>query len=393
MWWWLACTADPTGGAPTDRDVDATDTDTDGTVPGATRRLAVDHGYGGGELPVGAAFQVWAAVDPQTEVVTGWTGDVDALEAPTEWNSAGTMPDRDLALAATIEASAAPIVARDLTLAGRPRGILVAAAPAPVGLVLFFHGAGYAIDELRDNAARTTTNLLVRAGYTVVAVMSDAEAAAGIGGWSTGLDLGSNGDLQTVDALIDALRSDGTVPPSTPVYAWGMSSGGMFAHTVGATLPIAAVAAFCAAGTAEAMAATDAPTAWYLAGNDQVFPTSVADATAFEAALTARGVPTDRVVHPPTPLYDQRFERVTGVEPARSATIAASIRASGAVDPTGAWTVPGSAVTAAMDLDGLDGLSPIQVTAVAAEIEILAADHELYDDVSARLVAFFDAHR
>lgn len=380
MWFLLAnACKEPTIPAVGDDD---DDTDTTPPVTADSPVLTVEHGFGGGQVAAGATVQVWADVDPQAEIVTGWSDP----SLPPEWNGTLVMPDHDLTVSPTIEVVETPIAARTYTLDGRERDVLVVAAPSPVGLVLFFHGAGYAIDELRDNAAATITKHLLRAGYTVVAVQSEAEASAGTGGWNGALS-GST-DLDNVVALVDALHVDGTVPESAPIVAWGMSSGGIFAHTVGAALPADVVLASCAAGGADVLAATSARTGWYLAGNDQTFPTSVADAGLYDAELKARGIATDLYVHPPTPLYDQRFERVTGIDAARSAAIAASIRASGAVDGNDAWTVPGSAV----DVD-LDDLSADQATAVRAEIEIMAADHELYDDVAARMVAFVTAAR
>jgi hypothetical protein len=153
---------------------------------------------------------------------------------------------------------------------------------------------------------------------------------------------------------------------------------------VGAAGLVNGVVTFCAAGTDEAMAVTQAPTAWYLATYDQTFPSAVADAMDDQVDLTNRGVTTDLYVHPPTPLYDQRFERVTGVDATTSATIAQQIRTEGYVDADDLFTVPGTQVN--IDLPGF--LSPAQVTAIEAEIEMMASDHELYDDVGARMVEF-----
>jgi hypothetical protein len=47
-------------------------------------------------------------------------------------------------------------------------------------------------------------------------------------------------------------------------------------------------------------------------------------------------------------------------------------------------------VTDDLDLDGLAGLTEAQTSAVAEEIKIMAADHELYDDVANRMLAFIE---
>jgi hypothetical protein len=342
---------------------------------GGLHHLTVEGGFGGGDFSAGAQVHVWAGVDPQSEVAS-WSG----AGAPTEWNGDVEMPDADLTLTASAVPGVAPLEER--TYADRP--VLGSFPAAPVGLVLFFHGASYATDELEDNAARTIAFHLVAAGYAVVAVPSSAELAAGTGGWNSALDE-SNPDLQTVHAVVDGLRADGTIDAALPVFAWGMSSGGIFAHTVGAALPTAGTVAYCAPGTAEANAATTAPTAWFMAANDQTFPTGVADASGFRDALSLRGIATDLYVHPTTPLYDERFERVTGITAAQSAAIADQIRASGSVTADGAWTRAGGAAVALLDLSEFDAE---QRTAIGAEVEIMAADHELYDDVAVRMTAF-----
>ena len=60
------------------------------------------------------------------------------------------------------------------------------------------------------------------------------------------------------------------------------------------------------------------------------------------------------------------------------------------MDADDQWLVPGRTVSAALDLPDLDSAT---LTAVDAEIEIMAAEHELYDDYGASMVAFLDGLR
>jgi hypothetical protein len=303
--------AERDSGAPGDARADREATTGEVTV-------AVNHGYGGGEYPPKTAIHVWSDVDPQQALTTGWTG---APGVPTEWNGDYVVPDHDVTLSATIVTAPVALVTRTYALAAGSRTVLGHFPSSPKGLVLFFHGAQFDVDELRDNAASTITIALVRAGYAVVALPSEQETADGVGGWNPALT--DNTDLDNVISLVAALRADGSVPRSAPVVSWGMSSGGIFSHTVGAKLPADVVTAYCGPGIAGAIAITHARTAWYLAKDDQTLPTSVPDSEAFQKQLAARGITTELYVHPPTPLYDQRFLRVTGIDARRSATIAA----------------------------------------------------------------------
>src|SRR5205814_1777736 len=149
--------------------------------------------------------RVWAGVDPQSAVAT-WSGDADLLDAPDEWNAGLVMPTRDVSVTASTVAVDAPLEARTWTLAGRERTGLVHLVDDPVGVVLFFHGARFSVDQLRSNAAHTIAMQLARAGWSVVAVPSEQEAAHGVGAWDTTLDPEANTDLANVQILVGQLR-------------------------------------------------------------------------------------------------------------------------------------------------------------------------------------------
>ncbi|RME28285.1 MAG: hypothetical protein D6798_02750 [Deltaproteobacteria bacterium] len=346
-----------------------------------TVTLTVEGGFGGGRYAPGDRVRVWADVDPHAAIVTGWTGDASLLDHPADWNSGLAMPDRDVTLSPVLATVPFEIGTRSGELAGEARSWSQVLPAEPRGIVLFFHGARYSRAELTDAAATSIGMRLVAAGYGVVALDSSAAADSGTGGWNPSE---SGPDMAAVRDLVSLLRAD---LGDLPVYAWGMSSGGQFAHAVGRSLPADGVLASCAPGTSDIAATTTAPTAWFMAGADTTFPSGAEDARTYAGKLAARGLPAEVHVHPPTPLYDARFTRVPGIDAARSTEIADWIRSRGYVDDRGDWLVSGGTVSGALDLADLDAAT---VTAIAAEIEIMAADHELYDDYSAEMVAFLD---
>jgi len=376
----VACThgAAPGGGDPT---TDGAATTDGGSDTAGTWTLTVEGGFGGGTYAEGAPVQVWADVDPHAAVVTGWTGDASLLDQPVDWNSGLTMPARDITLSPTLRTVPFDIETRTGTLAGGTRSWSQVSPRHPRGIVIFFHGARYSRAELTDAAATSVGMRLVDAGYAVVALDSSAAASSGAGGWNPSE---SSTDMDAVRDLVSLLRAE---LGDLPVYAWGMSSGGQFAHAVGRYLPADGVLASCAPGSKDIAATTTAPTAWFMAGADTTFPSGADDARAYAKQLQGRGLQALVLEHPPTPLYDERFTRVPGVDTASSALIAAWIRAQGYVDANGRWQVSGGTVSSALDLPDLD---PATVTAIGAEIEIMAADHELYDDYSAEMVDFLD---
>lgn len=348
--------------------------------------LAVSGGWGGGRYRAGEEVHVWSGVFPYDGWVEAWSP-AEGLGDPGEWNSVLVMPPHDLSLVTTVRDAAAPMEELVVPTAGEDRAAAFVAPAKARGLVLFFHGARYSHSEIGDNAALTVVGRLVAAGWAVLALDSAAATRSGTGGWDDVVD-DDNADLAAVREAVAWARAAGKAPAEGPVVAWGMSSGGQFAHAVGLSLPAEAVLASCAPGRSSTLAETAAPTAWFLAEADGTFPTGAEDAAAAAEGLAARGVLAEVNVHPRTPLYAQRFTRVPGVDAERSAAIAADIRGAGYFLDEGGWQVPGATVTGAMDWASLDGLDDTQRAAVAAEIEIMAADHELYDDYAGRMVDF-----
>lgn len=345
--------------------------------------VTVLRGEGSGEHLPGSALRVWATLDPTAAIVTAWRADPPHA-VPSEWHGWIEVPTWDVTLEPVVRAVAAPLGERSFPTRAGDRAVRIAPHPAPAGVVMFFHGAAYSTAQLDQPAARSLLLRLWDAGYTVVAPPSAAEVRDGTGGWDA--SPGSE-DHATVADLWDALAADGLAPPGAPKVAWGMSSGGQFAHAVGAELGLDAVLAHCAPGDAASLGATEAATGWYLAARDGTFPTAADDARAFQDRLAGRGVPTDLHVNPPTPVTPLRFTRIPGVDEPRSRALAQLLLDRGLAGEDGLLRVTGAEAGRAV-ADALADLPAAAQAGVLAEIEILAADHELYDDVGARMVAF-----
>lgn len=353
-----------------------------------THHLTVYDGFGSGDYPEGDGPHAWANLDPQRDLVASWVVPEDAspLYDPTEWNSAVEMPASDLGIRVDTYPETRDLEEATASLSTGDRAVLEWLPPDPAALVLYFHGASYDHDQLRSNAGAYIAHLLINMDFAVVAMDSTAASTAGSGGWNDDPTDPENADLAAVTELVTALRDDGSIAADTPIVAMGMSSGGQFAHAVGLALPASVVVAYCAPGRASTLEATQAPTAWFLAESDSVFPTAEDDAAGLAAGLEARGIPNYRFVHPATKLYDQRFMRVAGVDEPTSAAIADDIRAGGFVDEDDLWLAAGAVVNATLESSALAALSDAQREAIAAEIEVMAADHELYDDYASKMV-------
>jgi hypothetical protein len=260
--------------------------------------------------------------------------------------------------------------------------VLYAFPSSPRGMVIFFHSAAGNDTEIYENAAWSLASQLYDDGYGIVALDSDIATLAGTGGWGDGHD-DETLDLAATRELVYYLGYW-----DIPIVAWGVGSGGNFAHTIGMMRPADAVLSFCAPGRRFTDEYTDAPTAWFLAERDSYYPDADDLADLAAAGMEARGIETAVYVHPPTPLYDERFTRVSGIDAATSTEIADAIRAAGYVDSDGEWLVTGDDA-ASVDLSSL-GLTTAQKNGVKAEIRIMAADGVMYDDYAAEVLDFLD---
>ncbi len=375
-------------------------------------QLTVDGGHGDGSYAAGATVHVWADVRPWDQVVTGWTGDGALLREPAEWHTTLEMPARDVAIAAAIVDR--PVTLQIASYTGATtvaKTIFSSLPPNPRGLVLMLHGTNGSANFITRTEAFAAALRALESGYGVLGTESEETVAGDLDGnglrrWNPALNP-ANVDFANLNALVASLRAAGTIAPTTPLFAVGMSNGGAMAVGLGAvassgvaanfpSLRFAAVVSHCADARADAVAVTTTPTAWLMCANDDNDAVSNAAAQANSAALAARGVPTVFDAHPASPLYPQRFARVQGIAPATSAAVAAELGPFVGAD--GFFVVPRDAIAAQLTADPslaptLASLAPSLQREVLDQVGAMQAVHEMYSDWAARTVAWLDAHQ
>ncbi len=364
--------------------------------------VTVDGGHGGGAFAPGAEVHIWSGHDPGHARLVAWMTDDAELEDPGEWHTRFVMPEHDVHLTAELE----PV---DLefaidTYAGRDREKTMRwfAPPDAVGIMLMFHGTGGSSALVERTEARSLAMAAAARGLAVVATDAE-EVDAGdqppLDGkirWDASLHP-DNVDVANIERLRLELEAMGIVPPGVPFFAMGMSNGGAFALSLGAALPLDAVVSYCAQGNAAAATLTTTPSAWLLCGNDQHEQVDNELAAQRHAVLVERGIPTALHLHPPSPLYPQRVARVDGLDAALSVALPDELGSAAAVDPAG-WVVVSSAELGAMveaDPEAfatLDQLPPGTLPGYLAQVQIMMAEHKLYDDYAQRMLDFFEAH-
>ncbi len=379
-------------------------------ITSSKRSVTVTGGYGSGFYRPGSTVHVWSSVSTTGGVAERWSGDDELLAEPNEWHTSFVMPDRDVVLVANSSVQTVPLKAETFTGVTSVSKTVRYHFPSRMrGVVLFNHGTGGSSRFIEATESLPIAVALVADGYGVVSTEAEESAAGDLNGdgklrWNTRAT-SNNADLGNLQAMFQSFETRGLIPAGTPRFALGMSAGGSFSHflgTVAATavapnfpqLRFAAVVAYCADATASRSGSlSTTPSAWYICGAEDNPEVSNAQARANEAAMRARGVPTDFVEHRPSPLYPGRFARIDGIDQLASAAMAAELRAAGLVDSAGFITVDGDVIAATV-LANPAAFPTIsshpRAKSIRSQVKTTRAEHSMYADYTRRTIDFFD---
>lgn len=393
-----------------------TDSGSDGPeqVDAGPYSLTVTNGYGSGSYAAGTTVHVWAALRPWDQLLTSWSGEASLLASPVEWHTQLVMPAHDVALDAIVESRNVQFEETSHDgVTGVGKTVLSYVPPSPKGLILFLHGTGGSASMIESAEAKYVALVAVERGYAVLSTEAE-EVAAGEppGGdgkirWDPSLSE-SNLDFGNLDSLIAGIRQSGAIGASEPLYALGMSNGGAMALSLGAVagssvadsfpnLRFAAVVSHCAGGRASAAEVTTTPTSWWLCENDDNDQVSNEEAVANSGILASRGIPTEVDAHAASPLYDERFTRVEGVDDATSKAVAQELRAAGFVGADSMFVTASDDISAAVQADpaafpATTALTGAQRVAMLNQLRVMQAEHEMYSDWAHRSIDFFEEY-
>jgi hypothetical protein len=374
-------------------------------------RLEVRNGYGSGVYTAGDTVHLWSAVSTTDGVALPWRGDASALKAPKEWHTTMVMPARDVTLTANGTAQALKLnVDHFLGATNVSKTVRYYFPPAMRGVVLFSHGTGGSSTFIESTEAFAIALALVRKGYGVIGTECE-EAASGNPGpdgkarWNASRFATSNVDLQNLEVLFAGLERKRLIPAGTPKYALGMSNGGAQSLFLGAvsaskvardfpSLRFRAVVSYCADGsTTKAPTLSTTPSAWYMAGAEDHPEVSNAEAKQNSQVMGQRGVPTEYLENPPSPMYNERFSRIAGISPETSTAMVQELRAAGFIDADGFVNTDGDVVAKAV-ADNPSGFPVISEQkspgAVRSQIKAVRAEHAMYADLTQRTIDWFE---
>jgi len=352
----------------------------------AQSRVTVNNGYVGAIYKGSARLaHVWANANPPNMVFDRWTGDTHLLIDPTAWHTRVNLRQKTINLTATYKNAPAwnPVYEQ---VNGREYGFYF--PPNVRGLIFRFHGTGGSgatfFNKLED---RFSADNYVAAGFAVVALDSNNRTDKQ---WDNTNIPPNNIDIANVQTVINSFISRGLITAATPIFAVGMSNGGAFAPRVAYALQFRGAAVYCAAG-GTFVNLTNVPTTWNIAqfdGNEMVGANGNAAALRNFQTLTQRGVAAQHNLHVSSPIYPQRFIRISGLTAADSQIIFDSLKNNGLLDSqnflienpaTSNWQ---SVIPAQYAVYGMR---------IRGQLDAAYAEHEYFSDHDGRVIAFFNA--
>jgi uncharacterized protein (TIGR03437 family) len=270
--------------------------------------LLIEDGYASLLRTPGTTVHVFAQQNTNGRVFAGWSGDSHLLLDPQAPYTTFTMPGANVSLQANYRTVPA-WTARSTTLANIPVTHYI--PPNPIGLVFFFQGTGGSgAGQFTGAEFLSFIRDLVGAGFGVAAFDCLNRET---GQWNTTVAGAANPDIVRVNSVIGALRSQGLISANLPLFAFGHSNGGQFAHHSAPELKWAAVSISAVQGSNPATAAYDGPMLWWMPANDdhpQVGQVNGIQTSIGRYELVAnRNIFARHTITGAMPLYPERFTR------------------------------------------------------------------------------------
>jgi len=348
--------------------------------------IVVNSGSGDGKYKGAQLVHVWADPNPTGMVFDQWTGDIEWLQNPRESHT--RIRNAKLNINLTAVYKPAPVWTPTFeTINGIQMGYYF--PPNAVGVIFHFHGQGGSANLLFNNLERRIfANEAVAEGYAVVALDSADRTNRD---WSTSNDLSTSPDIQNVQAAIMRLIALGLMTASTPKFAHGFSKGAGFSPRVARALNFRATSMNLLAGTPDIINITTIPTIWCIAQNDgTIMAGGVAQSRVNHQNLLNRGVPTQYNLAVPTPVYPERFWRISGLAAADSQTIYNALKNGGFIDGRGF-------LLADPDTSNWQTVIPAQynsfLNSIAEQLRICWTEHTFFSDYDRRVLDFFNTYR
>ncbi|KAI9447046.1 hypothetical protein F5148DRAFT_1292462 [Russula earlei] len=372
---------------------------------GDSATVTVVNGYGSGTYKVGDTVQIWSNALPANTVFDVWTGYNNLLQNSGEWHNTFIMPAQSVTVTATQKA----ITPYSLTYE-KIKGVNILKnvyyyfPTGHKGIVYLLHGTGGSANNLVTTFAWIQMmNDLVAANYAIVvteaeeiSLNTDLNSDGKLRWLSTPLDSTSNVDYGNIKALRDTFYKRGYTNAAIPQYSLGMSDGGAFSSSLSYLYHFKTGVSYCAQGYQLIFNSSTTPFQFCMAkydNNDEVGAQGDATALTYNQLLTSRGICSKYFSNDHSPVYPQRFARLSSISITTSTAFFNELK-------NNHWLDAKNYIKATSD-----SLAPIFVANptlyptynsfnatqrifVTDQIDQMYADHHFYDDLDKTSIHF-----
>lgn len=356
------------------------------SVSAQRSNVTVNTGSGDGTYRSQPFVHVWADPNPSGVVFDRWTGDTFLLQNPLESHAKLRTSKLNVNLTATYK----PAPAWNPTFETLNEIQMGYYFPQSfVGVIFHFHGQGGSANLLFSNLERRTfANEAVAEGYAVVALDSADRVNRD---WSVSNDIATSPDIQNVQAAINLFVMRGWITSATPLFAHGFSKGAGFSPRVARALNFRATSMNCLAGTPDIINITTIPIIWCMAQNDGTIGTGgVQQSRVNHQNLLSRNVPTQHHLATPSPVYPERFWRITGLTANDSRTIYTALKQNNFLDER-------DNLRQDPDVSNWQSVIPAQynsfMVSISDQLRICYTEHTFFSDYDRRVLDFFNTYR
>ena len=368
--------------------------------------LTVASGYGSGKYKMGDTVHVWSTEMSSSQVFAAWSGD-NSLLNNNDWHSWFVMPARNVNLTGSLK-NITPVTLHFEMIPGRDRlkPVYSYFPAAHKGIVYLLHGTGGSAAQFASGFEENEViKELINDGFAVI--ITEAEEA------TTGIDVNGDGKLRWTQIPVDTIAnidyaniriiSDtfynrGTTTRAKPRYSLGMSNGGAFSAALSYVYSFKAGISYCAPAGTFLAANSNVPFQFCMQrfdNNPDVGPQGNADALSNSHTLNGRGICSKYVINEHSPVYPQRFARLSSISLTTSTAIYNELKNHGFIGPKNYFIGYSTDLTAAVTLNPISypviaGLNGPQKIFVLAEIDCCVTDHHMYSDFTKLSLKFLN---
>ncbi len=370
-----------------------------------TFTLTVNNGYGSGSYLAGDTVHIWAKAFPANTVYDKWTGEIAPLEMPSEWHTIVVMPASNVDVTANFKSYTPFSIAFD-SIPGKviKKPVYYYFPATYFGVIYFFHGTGgHASNWINSLEYRQMINQAVADSFAFIVTEAD-EATTGVDAngdsklrWYTNpVDSTSNVDMANIKIITDTFVNRGYMTRTTKRFSIGMSNGGAYSASCSYLFGFDAGISYCAQGLVPVFAASTVPFQFCMAkydANENVGSVGNANALSNANQLNSRGICSRYYLHDKSPVYPERFMRISGVTLAKSQGVVADLVNNNLIDANKYISVlPDTIVSRYLAnpslFPGFNALNPLQRSEIPSQINAAFADHQFYSDYNALSLAF-----